>query len=403
MNEKTPLPASDAAPTTNSPHSAQQTAEHASAALEMIDGWSDDEETTNLDSENQDATAESPDDADDLLHVGAQDDFGLKARPATHIERTVQIDDSWCGLRYDLVVASLIPEFSREKLKDWMLSGHLTINGQAVKPKAKANGGETVALDVVLEAQTRSLPEAMVLDIIHEDDHILVLNKPAGLVVHPGAGNWSGTLVNGLLHHDPRLAELPRAGLVHRIDKETSGLLVIAKTLIAQHSLSQQLADKTVYRIYDAVVNGHVIAGGTIDEPIRRHQTDRLKMAVQAGGRPSVTHYRVSERFGTHTLLRVQLETGRTHQIRVHMAHIGLPLAGDPVYGGRNRLPRGVSPELMQTLQQFKRQALHARELGLVHPETGEEMHFEAPWPEDFEHLIEMLRREIQPAPGTAG
>jgi 23S rRNA pseudouridine1911/1915/1917 synthase len=266
-----------------------------------------------------------------------------------------------------------------------------------MKPKSRSLGGEIVNLDVTLAAQTRSLPEEMALNIVFEDDQIIIINKPAGLVVHPGVGNWSGTLVNGLLHHDPVLAELPRAGLVHRIDKDTSGLLVIAKTLVAQHSLSQQLAEKSVFRVYDAVANGHVIAGGTVDQPIRRHAVDRLKMCVHHGGRASVTHYRVTERFGSHTLLRVQLETGRTHQIRVHLSHLGFPLVGDGTYGGRSRLPKGISTELIQTLQQFRRQALHARELGLIHPVTGEEMHFEAPWPDDFTHLVKMLRSEAKP------
>lgn len=364
--------------------------------LDTIDGWSDDGEAS-VEEALEHVGDGLEDNHDDAPDESLPDDFGLQAHPATHIEKTVQIDESLAGLRFDQAAAALFPEFSREKLKEWMLAGVLTFDGKVVKPKSRALGGETIKLDVTLEAQTRSLPEEMALDIIFEDDQIIVLNKPAGLVVHPGVGNWSGTLVNGLLHHDSRLAELPRAGLVHRIDKETSGLLVIAKTLVAQHSLAQQLADKTVFRIYDAVTVGHVIAGGTIDEPIRRHSTDRLRMAVQHGGRDSVTHYRVTERFGAHSLLRVQLETGRTHQIRVHMAHIGFPLVGDPVYGGRARLPRGISAELIQTLQGFKRQALHARELGLIHPVTGEEMHFEAPWPDDFTHLVKMLRKEAHP------
>jgi 23S rRNA pseudouridine1911/1915/1917 synthase len=358
-------------------------------ALDVIDGWSVDESSQNEISENIDIL-DTPDEA-------LPDDFGLQAHPATHIVKTATVDDSLVGLRFDQVAAALFSEFSREKIKEWMLAGDLTFDGRIVKPKSRALGGEKLLLDVTLAAQTRSLPEEMELNIVFEDDQIIVINKPVGLVVHPGVGNWSGTLVNGLLHHDSRLAELPRAGLVHRIDKDTSGLLVIAKTLVAQHSLSQQLAEKSVFRVYDAVTVGHVIAGGTIDEPIRRHSVDRLRMAVQHGGRDSVTHYRVTERFGSHTLLRVQLETGRTHQIRVHMAHIGFPLVGDSTYGGRARLPRGITPELIQTLQQFKRQALHARELGLVHPVTGEQMHFEAPWPEDFTHLVKMLRKEAQP------
>lgn len=358
-------------------------------ALDAIDGWSEDDSAQNDTLEN----IQIDDTPDDVL----PDDFGLQAHPATHIVKTAVIDDSLVGLRFDQVAAALFSEFSREKIKEWMLAGDLTFDGRIVKPKSRALGGEKLLLDVTLAAQTRSLPEEMELDIIFEDEQIIVINKPVGLVVHPGVGNWSGTLVNGLLHHDPRLAELPRAGLVHRIDKDTSGLLVIAKTLVAQHSLSQQLADKTVFRVYDAVTCGHVIAGGTIDEPIRRHSVDRLKMSVAHGGRDSVTHYRVTERFGSHTLLRVQLETGRTHQIRVHMAHIGFPLVGDGTYGGRSRLPRGITTELIQTLQQFKRQALHARELGLVHPVTGEEMHFEAPWPDDFTHLVKMLRKEAKP------
>ncbi|GAC1376605.1 MAG: 23S rRNA pseudouridine(1911/1915/1917) synthase RluD [Aquirhabdus sp.] len=361
--------------------------------LDAIDGWSDDESESRSEGIDHLENIPHDDTPDDVL----PDDFGLQAHPATHIVKTAVIDESLAGLRFDQVAATLFSEFSREKLKEWMLAGDLTFDGKIVKPKSRALGGETLNLDVTLAEQTRSLPEEMPLNIIFEDDQIIVINKPAGLVVHPGVGNWSGTLVNGLLFHDPRLAELPRAGLVHRIDKDTSGLLVIAKTLVAQHSLSKQLADKTVFRVYDAVTCGLGIAGGTIDEPIRRHSGDRLKMSVAHGGRESVTHYRGTERFGSHTLVRVQLETGRTHQIRVHMSHIGFPLVGDTTYGGRARLPKGISPELIQTLQQFKRQALHARELGLIHPVTGEEMHFEAPWPDDFTHLVKMLRQEAKP------
>jgi 23S rRNA pseudouridine1911/1915/1917 synthase len=274
-------------------------------ALDVIDGWSQDESVVSDPSENIDIH-DTPDEA-------LPDDFGLHAHPATHIVKTAVIDESLVGLRFDQVAAALFSEFSREKIKEWMLAGDLTFDGKVMKPKSRSLGGEIVNLDVTLAAQTRSLPEEMALNIVFEDDQIIIINKPAGLVVHPGVGNWSGTLVNGLLHHDPVLAELPRAGLVHRIDKDTSGLLVIAKTLVAQHSLSQQLAEKSVFRVYDAVANGHVIAGGTVDQPIRRHAVDRLKMCVHHGGRASVTHYRVTERFGSHTLLRVQLETEGDH------------------------------------------------------------------------------------------
>lgn len=309
--------------------------------------------------------------------------------------QTIVVGEDWAGLRIDQVAAGLFPDYSRERLKQWINEGQLTVDGQQVKPKFRCNGGEILSLTVTLHVETHTAPEAMDLNIVYEDADILVINKPAGLVVHPGAGNWSGTLVNGLLHYDPSLATLPRAGLVHRIDKDTSGLLVVARNLKAQHELSQQLEDKSVYRVYDALVVGHVIAGGTVNEPIRRHPIDRLKMSVQQGGRPSVTHYRVAERFGTHTWLRVQLETGRTHQIRVHMSHINLPLVGDPVYGGRMRLPRGASPELTQAIQQFKRQALHACELGLIHPRTREHLMFSAPLPDDMQQLLGVLRHEI--------
>ncbi|RYZ88778.1 MAG: RluA family pseudouridine synthase, partial [Moraxellaceae bacterium] len=248
-----------------------------------------------------------------------------QATAGTIIVQQAVVADDMIGLRFDQVAASIFSEFSRERLKSWMQDGQLTIDGAKVKPKTRCLGGETIALNVTLQNQNTTEPEEMALNIVYEDNDILVVNKPVGLVVHPGAGNWSGTLVNGLLFHDEKLKELPRAGLVHRIDKDTSGLLVVAKNLAAQHHLSKQLADKSVYRVYDALVVGHVIAGGTVDQPIKRHPVERTRMSVQPGGRPSVTHYRVLERFGSHTLVQAQLETGRTHQIRVHLSYIGFP------------------------------------------------------------------------------
>ena len=253
-----------------------------------------------------------------------------------------------------------------------------------------------MTLEVELEAQTGAVAEDIPLDIVYEDDDIMVINKPVGMVVHPGAGNPNGTLINAILFHYPKSVELARAGLVHRIDKDTSGLLVIAKNLEAQFSLSKQLAKKSVYRIYDLVVYGQVIAGGTIDEPIKRHPVDRVKMSVLPGGRDAVTHYNVKERFQHFTRIQAQLETGRTHQIRVHFNYIGFPLLGDQVYVSRVRVPAGASELLNEGIRGFKRQALHAAKLGLKHPRTGEEMIFEAPWPEDFKTLVDVLRKENQ-------
>lgn len=318
-------------------------------------------------------------------------DNHTSAATATRLSLQVQLDESYLGLRIDQVAAMVWPDFSREKLKQWVKDGQLRVDGNIVKPKYRCEGTEQLTLDAELAIQTDCQPEAIALNIVYEDDDILVINKPVGLVVHPGAGNSSGTLVNALLHHHPKSKELARAGLVHRIDKDTSGLLVVAKTLEAQFHLSKQLAQKSVYRIYDAVVYGQIIAGSTIDQPIKRHPIDRIKMAVQAGGKEAVTHFNVKQRFKNFTRVQAQLETGRTHQIRVHFSHIGHALVGDPVYAGRVRLPAGAAPELVETLQQFKRQALHAAKLGLIHPRTGEQLMFDAPWPEDFSQLVATL------------
>ncbi len=330
----------------------------------------------------------------DLIEDSEDADNHTSAATATRLSLQFQLDESYLGQRIDQVAASVWHDFSREKLKQWMKDGHLLVNGNVVKPKYKCEGNELLTLEVELEVQTTSQPENIPLDIVYEDDDIIIINKSVGMVVHPGAGNPGGTLVNALLYHYPKSAELARAGLVHRIDKDTSGLLVVAKNLEAQFSLSKQLADKSVYRVYDLVVYGNIIAGGTIDEPIKRHPVDRIKMTVLPGGKDAVTHYNVKERFRDFTRVQAQLETGRTHQIRVHFSYLGHGLVGDSVYVNRVRLPAGASQTLIDTLRGFKRQALHAAKLGLVHPRTGEEMQFEAPWPEDFTQLVEVLRQE---------
>ena len=329
-----------------------------------------------------------------LLEDSEDADNHTSSSTATRLSLQFQLDETYLGQRIDQVAATIWSDFSREKLKQWLKEGHLLVNGNSVKPKYKCEGFELLTLEVELEAQTRSLPEDIPLDIVYEDDDIIVLNKPVGMVVHPGAGNSSGTLVNALLHHYPKSAELTRAGLVHRIDKDTSGLLVVAKNLEAQFSLSKQLAKKTVYRVYDLIVYGNVIAGGTVDEPIKRHPVDRVKMAVLPGGKDAVTHYNVKERFQHFTRIQARLETGRTHQIRVHFSYIGFGLVGDPVYMPRVRVPAGATELLDETLRGFIRQALHAAELGLKHPRTGEEMLFKAPWPADLATLVDVLRTE---------
>lgn len=297
------------------------------------------------------------------------------------------------GLRLDQALSEVFSEFSRSRLQTWIKSGAVTVDDDVVtSPKHKILGGEEIVLRAEVEDVTALVGQDIPLDIIYEDESILIVNKPAGLVVHPAAGHWDGTLQNALLYRCPALAGIPRCGIVHRIDKDTSGLLMAAKTLTAHKSLVDQLQERSVNREYLALVQGAMTGGGTVDEPIGRHGTDRKRFAVREGGRFAVTHYRLAERFPNHTLLRVKLETGRTHQIRVHMAHISYPLVGDPVYGGRMRLPAGASPHLSETLHNFKRQALHAETLGLEHPETGEYCEWTAPVPEDFAHLLDALR-----------
>lgn len=300
------------------------------------------------------------------------------------------------GLRLDKALARMFPEYSRSRLKEWLLAGAITVDGNSWRPRDAVEGGESVALQPPAEVSVRAEPESMALQVAHEDSDLLVINKPAGLVVHPGAGNPAGTLMNGLLHHAPELEKIPRAGIIHRLDKDTSGLLLVAKTLQAHTALVRLLADREISRQYIAVCNGVLTGGGVIREPISRHPTDRKRMSVQQDGKAAVTHFTVRERFAAHTYIDVKLETGRTHQIRVHFAYRRHALVGDPVYGGRLALPKGASEELIQELRRFKRQALHATRLAFDHPATGKTLALEAAAPEDFQNLIEVLRADAQ-------
>ncbi|EGW22736.1 MULTISPECIES: 23S rRNA pseudouridine(1911/1915/1917) synthase RluD [Methylobacter] len=304
---------------------------------------------------------------------------------------TEEVPFEMAGMRLDQVLAELFADYSRSKLQSWVKSGRVQVNGLTLKPRDKLVGGETIALDAEAEIVITAEPEPIPLEIIFEDESLLIVNKPAGLVVHPAIGNWNGTLLNALLNHDSSLETLPRAGIVHRIDKETSGLLMVAKTLQAHNSLTQQLQDRDITREYLAITRGRMTAGGTVDEPIGRHPTDRKRYAVRENGKHAVTHYRVGQRFTRHTLVQVKLETGRTHQIRVHMAHIRFPLLGDQVYGGRFQMPPDCSEQLEKELRSFKRQALHAAKLGLQHPVTDEYLEWEQPLPEDMIRLLEAL------------
>jgi 23S rRNA pseudouridine1911/1915/1917 synthase len=306
----------------------------------------------------------------------------------------MRVPATLAGTRLDQAAAELFSDYSRERLKTWINQGELTVDGERAKPKAKLVGEETLTLCATLEDEQRFTPQDIPLTVVFEDEHLLIVNKPAGMVVHPAPGNPDGTLLNALLHHHPALAEIPRAGIVHRLDKDTSGLLMVAKTLPTQAALVEQLQARTVSRQYDAVVIGTPVAGATVDAPIGRHPKDRKRQAVTAGGKPAVTHYRVVERFRTHTHVRCKLETGRTHQIRVHMAHARYPLIGDQLYGGRPKLPPGAADTLKEILREFPRQALHARRLGFIHPHSGQEMMFRAPLPDDLIMLLDYLRED---------
>ncbi|NEX22757.1 23S rRNA pseudouridine(1911/1915/1917) synthase RluD [Thiorhodococcus mannitoliphagus] len=315
--------------------------------------------------------------------------------PRDRVQRHLQIDSTLAGRRLDQALATLMPEFSRSRLQQWIDAGQILVDDGPRRSRDKVWGGESVRVQAELEAQGDCLAQAIALNLVYEDEQLLVVDKPAGLVVHPAAGNPDGTLQNALLHHEPALAAVPRAGIVHRLDKDTSGLLVVAKTLQAHNSLVNQLQARAVHREYRALVQGHLVAGGSVDAPIGRHPTQRVKMAVVRNGREAVTHYRILESFASHSLLSVELETGRTHQIRVHMAHIRHALVGDPLYGGRPRPPQGCSPQLRSALQQFPRQALHAIRLGLIHPQSGEAMSWQVPMARDLDALLDLLRSDV--------
>lgn len=312
------------------------------------------------------------------------------------ISLSATVPDDHYDTRLDQSIARLFPEYSRSKLKEWILAECVSIDGDIVlTPRLKLKGGEVITISAEQEVQVFNEAQAIALNIVYEDDDILVINKPANLVVHPGAGNPSGTILNALLSHYPAIEKIPRAGIVHRLDKDTTGLMVVAKTLSAQTSLVNQLQAREMGREYEAVVLGNMIAGGTVDANIGRHQTKRTLMGVRETGKPAVTHYRVKQKFRAHTHLRLKLETGRTHQIRVHMAHIKHPIVGDIQYGGRPRLPKHASEAFVTMLRGFKRQALHAIQLSLTHPTTGESMTWHAPLPDDFIALLAAMKADL--------
>ena len=307
------------------------------------------------------------------------------------------VPDEYAGLRLDQALVKFFPEYSRSRLQEWIIQQQVKVNGAFATTKQKVWGGEK--LEVLPQSRLSEQPhlaEDIALEIVYEDDALLVINKPAGLVVHPGSGNWEGTLLNALLHHAPQLEAVPRAGIVHRLDKDTSGLLVVAKTLTAQTALVRQLESRSVQREYLALVHGEMTRAGKVDAPVGRHPTQRVKMAVVESGKPAVTHYQIEEKFPSCTLLRCRLETGRTHQIRVHLAHLKHPLVGDSVYV---KGPQKCIPQLRELLSSFPRQALHAARLALVHPVSGEMMEWHAPLPQDMQHLLKQIRVAISPRP----
>lgn len=311
------------------------------------------------------------------------------------ITLSAEVQPEQMGQRLDQTLAELFPEYSRSRLKTWIEADLVKLNDRISNiPREKVLGGEKIEITVEVEDETRFEPENIPLNIVYEDDNIIVINKPKDLVVHPGAGNPNGTVLNALLYHYPPIAEVPRAGIVHRLDKDTTGLMVVAKTIPAQTKLVRDLQKRKITREYEAVASGIMTKGGTVDQPMARHATKRTLMAVHPMGKPAVTHYRIMENYRNYTRLRLRLETGRTHQIRVHMAHIAHPLLGDQTYGGRPRPPKNASEDFMEVLRNFKRQALHAVMLRLAHPITGEMMEWYAPLPDDFVELLNALKAD---------
>ncbi|WP_409424981.1 23S rRNA pseudouridine(1911/1915/1917) synthase RluD [Pseudoalteromonas sp. RW-H-Ap-1] len=308
------------------------------------------------------------------------------------------------GKRLDQVLAQLFPDYSRSRIKTWILDDKITVDGEIFNtPREKLLGGEVVNVETTIEAPREYEAQDIKLNIVYEDDDILVINKPMGLVVHPGAGNPNGTVLNALLHYYPEIINVPRAGIVHRLDKDTTGLMVVAKTIQAQTHLVKALQKRENFtREYEALCNGTMTAGGMVEKAIGRHPTQRTHMAVHEMGKPAITHYRVAEKFRAHTRLRLRLETGRTHQIRVHMAHLNHPLIGDQSYGGRPRPPKGATPELFELLRSFRRQALHAVKLSIAHPITGEMMTWQAPIPDDMVQMTQALREDTKANPDIA-
>lgn len=321
-----------------------------------------------------------------------------RAMAAPAYKSSLEVPAELAGQRLDVALATLLPEHSRSRLKAWIDAGQVRVDGEPRRPRDKVLGGERIEVEATLPEEVTAVAQKIPLVVVHKDRHLFVVDKPAGLVVHPGAGNPDQTLQNALLALDPALAHLPRAGIVHRLDKDTSGLLVIARTPEAHTALVRMLEERDIHREYQAVCRGVMTAGGTVDAPIDRHPTDRVRMAVRQGGREAITHYRVIRRYRAHTHVRVQLETGRTHQIRVHLAHAGFPLVGDRVYGGRLTLPRGATEELRDALRDFPRQALHAARLEFAHPVTGKPVECESELPADFRGLLEALARDAASA-----